>query len=363
MTRQIKAKKNDGNKTTFTRQKSKRNKLNKFLQAESDIYDKAIELYLKDKYSLFKYQSFNPLLLKREESKSKNSGSDSESETSKEEETHEIEPDERSKLIKTDFTYPESDGQAFCRMSGWNGNMYVPPVFSNSYQLSIWKVDDFGIVKVVNKYFTPKNKKANEPKFAGFNLELSLDEQTMLAIEKEADNQMDQVVIAFDPYSLEILSEISLSTVNVNIRNQPYYQGDISEILANCDCRYRISDQVPKITSWNFGEYIIAGVSTKSETKVIYKWDIFTTKTHLLVSSINRNENVLLQDNVLSITPVEHSETLLHFTTSNNKLMRVLEIDIITGTIEVVAQYNGFSPIYAYPTEDDQSIYIINQDK
>jgi hypothetical protein len=34
--------------------------------------------------------------------------------------------------------------------------------------------------------------------------------------------------------------------------------------------------------------------------------------------------------------------------------MRVLEIDIITGTIEVVAQYNGFTPIYAYPTEDDQ---------
>jgi uncharacterized protein (UPF0333 family) len=200
-------------------------------------------------------------------------------------------------------------------MSGWKGNMYVPPVFSNSYQLSIWKVDDFGIVKVVNKYFTPKNRKANEPKFPGFNLELSLDEQTMLAIEKETDNQKDQLVIAFDPYTLEILSEMSLETVDVKIRNQYYYQGEISEILATCECKYRISDQVPKITSWNFGEYIISGVSTISETKVIYKWDIFTAKSHLLVSTINRSEHELLQDNVLSITPVEHSETLLHFTT------------------------------------------------
>lgn len=113
ITRQIKAKKNDENKTTFTREKSKKAKLNKFLQAESDIYDKATELYIKDKFTLFKYQSFNPLLVKREDAKSEDGESDSESETYKEQVVDKIEPDERSKLIKTDFEYPESDGQAF----------------------------------------------------------------------------------------------------------------------------------------------------------------------------------------------------------------------------------------------------------
>jgi hypothetical protein len=43
--------------------------------------------------------------------------------------------------------------------------------------------------------------------------------------------------------------------------------------------------------------------------------------------------------------------------------MKVIEVDVVTGTVEVIAKYNGFTPIYAYPTEDMQSIYIINQDK
>jgi hypothetical protein len=260
MGKQIKSDVND-KKTRFFRRKTGKKKLNKFLQTESDIYDQAIELYLKDKYTLFKYQGYNPLILRREDIQKKDHESESESRsgsgTETEQEVIQIEPDESSKLITDDFEIPEGDGQTFSRMEGWNGNMYIPPVFMNSYQLSIWKVDAFGVVKVINKYFTPKNNRANELKFPGFSLEISLDEQTMIAIERETDNQSNQIAIAFDPYSLEILSELTLNTVDITIRNQPYYQGQISEVLPNYECHYKLADQVPKITSWNFGEYVI----------------------------------------------------------------------------------------------------------
>lgn len=133
------AKKNT-NETRFFRKKSSlKKKIPKYMQDENAIYDRAVEMYLKDKFKLFEYQDMNPLFLKKD-----NLNQDSDEESQNEE----VEPDERSQLIKEDFDHPESSGQTFSKMQGWNGNMYIPPAFKNSYQLSIWKINDFGTVKV-----------------------------------------------------------------------------------------------------------------------------------------------------------------------------------------------------------------------
>jgi hypothetical protein len=172
--------------TRFYRKKTKNAKMSKPEQDQSDIYDIAVEMYLKDKFSLFKYQSFNPLFMKNlaeDEGEGEGEGDNE----------FDFEPDERSKLNKDNFEIPDSDGQTFSRVDGYKGRMYIPPVFRHSYQLSIWKVDDFGVVKIVNKYFTPKNTRATLTNFPGFLLELSLDEQTMLMVEKDSSSMEEKI--------------------------------------------------------------------------------------------------------------------------------------------------------------------------
>ena len=183
---------------------------------ERNIYDKAIELYIRDNYDLFKYQGYNRLLTNQDQ--------DSEERSDYEQNSMDFEMPS-----KEDFDEFESSGTKFSLFNGWKGWMYIPPVFKESYQLSMWKIEQFGVVKVMNKYFTPKTSKATGFDFPGFTLELSLDEQTMLMVEKDHEKHKELVVISFDMYTLEILNEMWVSVVDESIRNESFYQGKSSE--------------------------------------------------------------------------------------------------------------------------------------
>ena len=172
---------------------------------EKNIYEMAIELYSKHNYSLFQYQGYDNLLLKN------GLDSDVDSEVEHAQAKH-------SQHLKQDFEEFKSSGLNFCPVIGWNGGMYTPPAFRESFQLSIWKIEPYGTVKIVNKYFTPKNQRANDFDFPGFTLQLSMDEQTMLMVEKDHEKHKELLVVSFDMYSLEILNEMLVSVVDESIR-------------------------------------------------------------------------------------------------------------------------------------------------
>lgn len=41
----------------------------------------------------------------------------------------------------------------------------------------------------------------------------------------------------------------------------------------------------------------------------------------------------------------------------------MLEVNMMTGLADETARYSGFNPVYAFPTEDHSSIYLVHQDK
>ena len=43
-------------------------------------------------------------------------------------------------------------------MKEFQGVKYLPPTFRHKYELSLWRADTFGIVKVMCKYFTPSDQ-------------------------------------------------------------------------------------------------------------------------------------------------------------------------------------------------------------
>ena len=240
----------------FIRPKTIQKKQNKAEKEDNEIWDRAIELYLKDNDKLLDYKGYSPIMLRHNENLETHLDSDEESEQN---EKDKAEPDERNQLLQNDFEEIDSGGEVYTSLQGWKGNMYVPPAFRCNYQISIWKTDEYGVVKIQEKYFTPENKRASDIKFQGFNLQLSLDEQTMLMIEKDQEKQRDLLVISFDLYSLEILSEILVDTVDESIADEPYYRGRAAETQESGP--YHIGEYIPKITSWNFGKLILAMVT------------------------------------------------------------------------------------------------------
>lgn len=59
---------------------------------------------------------------------------------------------------KEEFDYeykPTSMYMSFYEIPDYEGLKYIPPLFREKYEISIWKVDDHNSVKVKSTYFTP----------------------------------------------------------------------------------------------------------------------------------------------------------------------------------------------------------------
>lgn len=353
-------------KAMFKRKKDGPLRLNKLDQEDRDIWEKGIELYLKDKYKLFEYQSYDPIMLKYNETlggPQQESDDDSEEEKEPKVKLTRTPTDDRNELNKEDFQEFESGGQLYSMMKGWKGEMFIPAAFKSNYQLSIWKIDDFGVVKVQDKYFTLKNKRASSVNFPGFSLQLSLDEQTMLMIEKDQEKNRDLLVVSFDLYSLEILSELLIDTVDESIKNEKYYRGKAAESDSNYNGPYQIGGDIPKVNSWNFGKLILGLVTSSINSRIVYKFRIYNASSKSVQNTIVRGGHNLLKNKIISMTYFEENEDILHWATLVKNDIVMLQVDMITGAVVQLARYTGFTPKYAYPSVDKMTIYLIHQDK
>ena len=118
-----------------------------------------------------------------------------------------------------------------------------------------------------------------------------------------------------------------------------------------------------KISSWNFGKYLISGVSTSWQSRIIYKFMIYNLKTSSLIWTIDRNASKYLKEKIISITWESEREEILHFvSTFNNKDLIVLEVNVITSKVIPKVRYPGLNTIYAFPTENKRFIYVIHKD-
>ena len=94
----------------FLRPKTAQKKQNKVDREDNEIWDRAIELYLKDNDKLFDYKSYDPIMLKYNETLETHMDSDEESQQNEE---NKIESDQRNQLLVNDFEEIESGGEVY----------------------------------------------------------------------------------------------------------------------------------------------------------------------------------------------------------------------------------------------------------
>jgi hypothetical protein len=82
----------------------------------------------------------------------------------------------------------------------------------------VWKVNSQGAIKIKNSYFTPELAEIGNPDFGGFEVKMSLDHQNIVLVESHSKNKDTNkntlVVLIFDLYTLDKISEYEIENVN-----------------------------------------------------------------------------------------------------------------------------------------------------
>lgn len=85
---------------------------------------------------------------------------------------------------------------------------YIPRIMRSKFQISIWKVDHHGVVKIKDRYFTPESDRHEDQNFNGFKLQMSLDKESILIVEQPQYDAIDKLVIILDAFTLESQGEL-----------------------------------------------------------------------------------------------------------------------------------------------------------
>lgn len=113
-------------------------------------------------------------------------------------------------------------------------------------QISLWKVDRFGVVKTKDRYFTPTHEIFRQKENIEFDIVSSLDGETIMLQER---NFVDKcLIIIINAFTLEVMSELCFTPIDINIDEESdddYYGNNSS------DCP--TTPSTPRFLNWNNG--------------------------------------------------------------------------------------------------------------
>lgn len=130
-------------------------------------------------------------------------------------EGYEIPSEEEIKVGQEEKGLPSYYFDWFTSCEGVN---YQPPIQRNKFQISLWKIDEYGVAKTKYAYFTPKDKRFHKVEKMRINFEAFFDEDKFV-ISMLRIHGGDTDLLIFDANTLELLEE---HTVEKFIKNPAY---------------------------------------------------------------------------------------------------------------------------------------------
>jgi len=96
---------------------------------------------------------------------------------------------------------------------------YKPPIMTEKYQISVWKIDAHVVVKDKFRYFTPQHAKFSSTDFSEFGLSTSCDGTTVMLVESDP-KVLDKLFVVIDSDTLKVLSEQTINLVDEECKLQ-----------------------------------------------------------------------------------------------------------------------------------------------
>jgi hypothetical protein len=244
-----------GSYPKMTRSKPKGNTmLDEPGKINQEIFDRAADLYLEEKSKMLTYKTMDPSLNKADvqiSSDDEYSSSDSDSDTEFNEQN---EFDDKLTI-------------EFKELPKYQGFQYTPPPIKHKYEISIWKTNSYGVVKIKSSYFTPESDKINDLNFSGFKMDISIDKETIILYEKSS-KQKESLVMLFDIYTLDTIFEDDINTINKENKtytkkydqDQDFYHPEQGKFCPT-------SPDFPRFSSFGNGKFILVSVGDHPKSK------------------------------------------------------------------------------------------------
>jgi hypothetical protein len=163
---------------------------------------------------------------------------------------------ENEKLKTENHTYAMTDYISWYPKQPFREIEYRPPMIREKLQLSLWKIDNYGVVKVKFKYFTPKSERLATNDFSTFKICSSLDNNNIL-LEETLVVDGKKMIIIIDPYSLEIKKEFEITVQDPEFKTESendYYDNYYDDP----NSRYPTKSGLKNFYVWNHGKYILS---------------------------------------------------------------------------------------------------------
>ena len=270
---------------------------------------------------------------------------------------------EEEELSKSDYNREcEKETMTFGKINQIHGISYQPPGIRDRYQISIWKFDPHGMVKVKDRYFTPKyspGSKSNDNELEFF-LNISLDYNNIVVVQ-DGSFKSKQAVLIFDLYDLEIKWELLIPHHDNNFESgslygDEYYDADYNNFYST----FPQSMFTIQMLCFNNGNTLLCPI-TRENMVVIYYWNVYDTQTGNISAKVERRnndlENLLIWDFKLS----PHDSSVIYYAAINRDYNHeVGTIDTKTGQVSTIfnqANYN-FVGINAYLSQDWKTAYV-----
>jgi hypothetical protein len=244
-----------GSYPKMTRSKPKGNMmLDEPGKINQEIFDRAADLYLEEKSKMLTYKTMEPSL-KRANVQISSDNEYSSSETDSDTDLNEQNEFDDKLTIE------------FKELPKYQGFQYTPPPIKHKYEISIWKTDSYGVVKIKSSYFTPESDKINDLNFSGFKMDISIDKETIILYEKSSKLK-ESLVMLFDMYTLDTIFEDDINTINkLNKSFAKKYDKDQDFYHPEQGKYCPTSPNFPRFSSFDNGKYILVSVGDHPKSK------------------------------------------------------------------------------------------------
>ena len=265
------------------------------------------------------------------------------------------------KMNTNSVTYAETDYCSWYPKQPFINVEYQPAIIRSKFQLSLWKVDVYGCVKVKDNYISPENPKVDEKDFQGFKIGLSVDGNTFF-LEEKGDASEEKLILLIDPFKLTITKEIQ-----VRVKDPDFDMENIDDYYDNyyndAYSKFATSSNIGRVVVCSSGKYIMACV-TKPSKVVHYYYNIYDTETGEVCAKIERQgeKNPLYNTQIFGVKQSKDNPNNIFFTTQKEKDIQVVSASLSDGKLNVVSRNSKCeesSVRYVYLSESCKTVFVV----
>lgn len=207
-------------------------------------------------------------------------------------------------------------------------------ILNHRLQLSMWRVDDQGVTKIDQVYFSPSY---DFDQIDTLKMRMSIDNITLMITSQQVYSSSKQPVLLFNVNTLEKIGEMEVERVRAI--DQEYDKEELETT------NFRRDYSLPIITGWAQGDYLLVQITTGVYEESCYGFDIVSSETGEVVDSVLRTQ-YLADYEILQFREDAKKDDVLYVVLRDpNELdLFVVKWNPFQDTQTLICTYKGFSP-------------------